>query len=239
VRCALPPTGKHVTDATGVPLCEYNTGFLSQPGTNTSTANRSETETQKRIQPNATQPAHNHQYGCSATLRIQHQVPFATWHKYVNGPIPFAATPTQTNPTRLRDPTISQSPQLRIPNTEQSSADPVIHVPTASRSTKLTGKPVADAAGVPPCDHNTRFHSQPGTNTSTVSRSETESKSTSSPTPPEDNHRCGWSATLRPQHQVPFATWHKYVNGQPEGHGWKEEGFTNRACSRCVNRPGS
>ena len=119
-----------------------------------------------------------------------------------------------------------------------------------------TGNQVADAAGLPPCDHNTRFPSQPGTSTSTAHRSEKETRKPKagrtqppirlechlanttpgslrnvaqihqrptaakrkheSPKPAEHNHRCGWTATLRTQHQVPFATWHKYVNGQPQ-----------------------
>jgi hypothetical protein len=104
-------------------------------------------------------------------------------------------------------------------------------------------KTTTDAAGVPPCEYNTRFHSQPGTHTSTVNRSETAgAKAHLAQNPSEDNHRCGWSATLRTQHQVPFATWHKYVNGQPQGHGWKEEDvhkpglFTLREQARKLNK---
>jgi hypothetical protein len=99
-----------------------------------------------------------------------------------------------------------------------------------------------DAAGVPPCEHNTRFHSQPGTNTSTVSRRDMAGAKAHPAQNPPNINRCGWSATLRTQHQVPFANWHKYVNGQPQVHGWREEGvhkpglFTLREQAQIVKR---
>jgi hypothetical protein len=65
-----------------------------------------------------------------------------------------------------------------------------------SASSPKPSEPTTDAAGVPPCEYNTRFYSQPGTNTSTVSCSETAGEKVH-PAQNPPNTTTGWSLFLR------------------------------------------
>ena len=108
--------------------------------------------------------------------------------------------------------------------------------PAAKRKHKSAT--TTDAAGVPLCEHNTgslRNLAQIRQRSHPVAKRK--HKSASGPKPSEQNHRCGWSATVRTQHEVPFATWHKYVNGQTVNEQCRPEG--RHCCKKTSLTPAS